>query len=58
MIEDVAHGIPEAMNKSMIKHCCKKEKIDVLRWNITDEGNSTYTATEEHCLETCKINII
>lgn len=55
VIQDVAHGIPEAMNKSMIKHCCKKEKVSVLRWNITDDGNNSYTTMEEHCLEQCKL---
>ena len=50
----MAHGDASALNKSMIKHCCLKEKVDVLRWNISDEGNYSYTAQEDHCVEKCK----
>ncbi|XP_053384148.1 sodium-dependent phosphate transport protein 2B-like [Mercenaria mercenaria] len=60
VIEQIAQGIPDAMNKSIIKHCCVKEDVEVLRWNTSENWNTSghwnysYTTTESVCLEKCK----
>ncbi|KAH3857306.1 hypothetical protein DPMN_099912 [Dreissena polymorpha] len=48
VIEGVAQGDPDALNKSMIKHCCKKGNVDVTYINTSTSDNSTI------CLEKCK----
>ncbi|XP_060589268.1 sodium-dependent phosphate transport protein 2B-like isoform X2 [Ruditapes philippinarum] len=54
IIEQIAHGIPEAMNKSIIKHCCVKEDVEVTKWNTSTHWNYSYTDSESVCLEKCK----
>ncbi|KAH3857302.1 sodium-dependent phosphate transport protein 2B-like isoform X1 [Dreissena polymorpha] len=54
VIEAVANGDADAMNKSMIKHCCKKGSVDVTYVNTSTPDNRTYIAKESICLEKCK----
>ena len=57
VIKDIAHGDHSADNKSIIKHCCEKEDIYVIKLNVSAEMNYepfNYTDKESVCVEKCK----